>query len=99
MLVGNRAVDREAITGCEHGRYFPVLVSIRVNAQAQSACYSDQEMGDSVSSPLGTCPFRRDINSSVRRKGKCKRLDLSQCLHVQTQLQQPLDSGDKRCIF
>lgn len=85
MLAGNRAVDKEAIDS-EHGRYFPFLVFITVNAQAWSVCDSNQEMGDSVSSPFGVCPFRRDIKSSVGRKGKCKRPDLSRCLRVETQL-------------
>ena len=99
VLMGNQTVDREAIDS-EHGRYFPFLVLIMVNAQAQSVCDSDQEMGDSVSSPLGTCPFRRDIiNSSVRWKGKCKCLDRSQCLHVQAQLRQSLDRNDKFCML
>ena len=98
MLVGNQAVNREAIDS-EHGRHFPFLVFITVNAQAQSVCDFDQEMGDSVSSPFGICPFRRDIKSSVRRKGKCKCLDRSQCLHVQAQLRQSLDRSDKFCMW
>ena len=71
-----------------------------MNAQARSVCDSDQEMGDSVSSPFGVCPVRKDIKSSVGRKGKCKGPDLSRCLRgVQTQLRQSVDSSDKFCVL